>query len=118
MAFLCTGRLWDAVRAERRRLTLALRERGFDVPDSHSNFVLAGVPGSSGGGPADARGWYQALKARGVLVRFFDADRLRDKLRITVGTPAQTDTLLRALERNTAALERLAERKGDDHGSA
>ena len=84
-------RSWQAVRAERARLTLELGKRGFEVIPSQANFVLAHCPGGN------AVGIYRALKARGILVRFFDKPGLDDKLRITIGTAEQNDALLAAL---------------------
>jgi histidinol-phosphate aminotransferase len=86
-------RTWELVRSERTRLASALRALGFELPDSQSNFVLARVPAA-----LSAPALQQRLEARGILVRYFDADRLRDKLRITVGTEAQNDRLLAELE--------------------
>lgn len=83
---------WSNVRAERARLTSELGRRGFDVIPSHANFVLARVPAV-----VDARELYQSLKARGILIRFFDRPGLRDKLRITIGSPEENDALLAAL---------------------
>jgi len=40
---------------------------------------------------------YAALKAKGILVRWFDKPGLRDKLRITVGTREENDALLAAI---------------------
>ena len=104
----------DAVIAERERLTQALRERGFTVPDSASNFVLATVPKDGGPGTARlARELYESLKAEGILIRYFDKPRLDDKLRITLGTPAQDERLLwvldAALEHSGPGTARLAE---------
>ncbi|MEM6460085.1 MAG: histidinol-phosphate transaminase [Planctomycetota bacterium] len=83
---------WQKVIDERARLTGELRRRGFAVPDSASNFVLAAVPG---GGAARAEAIYRHCKTHGVLIRYFgNQPRLGDRLRITVGTPAQTDRLL------------------------
>lgn len=90
---------WCKVIAERTRLTDALRARGFTVPPSETNFVLATPPGS---GPS-AQEIYRALCDRAIFVRYWDAPRLADKLRITVGTPAQNDALLGALEEITRA---------------
>jgi histidinol-phosphate aminotransferase len=87
-------RSWVAVRAERTRLQAALAARGFASPPSQTNFLLATVPE----GP-DAGALYRALADGGVYVRWFDQDRLRDKLRISVGTPAENDALLAALDR-------------------
>jgi histidinol-phosphate aminotransferase len=82
---------WVKVRAERIRLTRALEAMGWTVLPSQTNFVLATVPGGR------AKHVHMALKARGVLVRHFDAPGLADKVRITVGTPEDTDALLAAL---------------------
>lgn len=84
---------WDAVRAERERVVRELAAMGLHCPPSESNFVLATTPGES-----DARGLYESLKRRSIYVRYFDQDRLRDKLRITIGTPEQNDALLAALK--------------------
>jgi histidinol-phosphate aminotransferase len=82
---------WDAVRAERARLTRELGRRGFEVIPSQANFVFARCPQ---GNAADV---YLALKRQGILVRFFDKPGLADKVRITVGTPEQNDAVLKAL---------------------
>jgi histidinol-phosphate aminotransferase len=86
---------WARVCDERRRLAEALTRRGFSVPPSHGNFVLATMPGG-----APARPLYQTLKADGILVRFFDKPGLSDKLRISIGTPEETDILLSAIDRS------------------
>lgn len=85
------ARSWAAVRDERARLTVELTALGFVVPASQSNFVLATAPDGR------AAELYEALKARGIVVRYFDDERLGDKLRITVGTGAENDALLGAL---------------------
>lgn len=73
-----------------------LRALGFDVVPSSANFLFARSPRIGGGD------LYRALKARGVLVRHFDAPRISDYNRITVGTPEQMDALIDAI---TAILE-------------
>jgi histidinol-phosphate aminotransferase len=45
----------------------------------------------------DARELKQMLEARGVLVRYFDKPGLRDCIRISVGTPEQSDALIASL---------------------
>jgi histidinol-phosphate aminotransferase len=82
---------WDQVRAERQRMTEQLTRRGWNVIPSQANFLLATVPGGDGGG------LYKSLKNAGILVRYFDKDGLRDKLRITIGTREENDRLLAAL---------------------
>jgi histidinol-phosphate aminotransferase len=95
---------WHSVMGERARLTTALRQRGFTVPDSHSNFVLATVPRGLGHlGPNPAEVLYQALKQRDILIRYFSTLRLAQRLRITVGTAAQNDRLLDVLDQTLNA---------------
>jgi histidinol-phosphate aminotransferase len=80
---------WEKVRAERARLTPALERLGLGVLPSHANFLLARHPA--------AKMLFNDLKARKILVRYFDHPRLADRLRITIGTPEQNDILLQAL---------------------
>ena len=80
------------IRHTRARLSDGLRAHGFTVLPSQSNFVLARRPGHR------LEGLYGDLKARGVLVRYFPTPELHDAVRITVGTDAEIDTLLAALE--------------------
>jgi histidinol-phosphate aminotransferase len=87
------ARSWKAVKTERHRLTEALIGRGCRVYASQSNFLLVQPPPEH-----DARGVYESLKARDIFVRYFNQPRLTDKLRITVGTPQQTDHLLDAMD--------------------
>ena len=81
---------WARVRAERCRLADSLRSRGFTVPDSEANFLLARR--------ANAAALQDALRKRRILVRHFDTPRLRDCLRITVGTPSENNALVAALD--------------------
>jgi len=84
---------WDKVRMERKRMTAQMRESGFVVPESQSNFILATVPEGK-----SAEAIYMALRKQNILVRYFkNEDRLQDKLRITIGTPAENQRLLDAL---------------------
>ena len=69
-----------------------LEALGFTVLDSRSNFLFARKPGTDGGAI------YRGLKERGVLVRHFDKDPIRDYNRITIGTPEQMDIFLNKLE--------------------
>ncbi len=89
---------WQATRDERQRLVEALRARGFQVPDSHTNFVLVRVPTGDAHAPT-AETYYQSLKDAGILIRHFNTPRLADRLRITVGTAEQNDAVLAVLDR-------------------
>lgn len=80
----CTG---EIIRT-REEFKKALAALGFTVLPSGANFVFAAPPRMSGGD------YYEALKARGVLVRYFGKPGLRDYVRITVGTGAQMRVLL------------------------
>jgi histidinol-phosphate aminotransferase len=79
------------IRESRRRLAAGMRKLGFDVLPSQSNFVLARKPGEN------LKELYEGLRRRKILVRYFDADGLRDCMRVTVGTPREIAVLLAAL---------------------
>jgi histidinol-phosphate aminotransferase len=80
-----------AVVHSREGLTLQLEDMGFEVLPSQANFVFARHP------RRDAADLAAQLRARAVLVRHFKQPRIAQYLRISVGTPAQCDTLLEAL---------------------
>ena len=77
---------------ERNRLTTELQKSGFVVLPSHANFILAKIMDQK------ASQIYDMLVKCNIYVRYFDTPGLSDKLRITVGTPEQNDTLLAALK--------------------
>jgi histidinol-phosphate aminotransferase len=89
--------------AERERMGELLSE--FDwlhVFPSEANFVLCRVSENPKGledrpGLPAANKVKLALEQRGILVRYFDKDGLRDCIRISVGKPEQTDRLIEAL---------------------
>ena len=68
--------------------TEELEKLGFSVLPSQSNFIFAKKDG------VDGASLYQGLKDRGVLVRHFDKERIRDYNRITIGTREQMDIFL------------------------
>jgi histidinol-phosphate aminotransferase len=65
---------------------------GFSVLPSSANFLLARLDG------ADGEALQRALRGRGILVRRFDLPRIRNDLRISVGTPEDMRALINALE--------------------
>lgn len=96
----------NKIRATRLRLDTRLRELGYLTVASEANFVWATHP------TGRHREIYEQLKARKILVRlmkfpgaFGSTDTAPfDGLRITVGTDAQIDQFLQALEPITSAL--------------
>lgn len=86
---------WRRVRTERSHLKDELGRRGLACPASQANFLLAQVHEDA---KRTAKSLYEGLKARGVLVRYFDTPRLGNALRISIGTPAQNQRLLDALD--------------------
>jgi histidinol-phosphate aminotransferase len=80
------------------------------VPSS-TNFILTRVPGGS------AARVYQALKDKGILVRYYDLPRLSDKLRITIGTEQQNTALIRAIK-EIGAVSDTPVKPGEDTTSA
>ncbi len=77
----------QAICGQRDRIMAELPRFGLTAVPSDANFVLIG-------GFADAHGAWQALLDRGVLVRELG---IEGHLRMTAGTPAETDALLAAL---------------------
>ena len=82
---------WNAVITVREETKTALRELGFTVTDSQANFLFAkydGVPGPE---------LLKKLRERGILIRNLSHARIRDWLRITVGTSEQMQAVVEAL---------------------
>lgn len=74
----------------REKLSDELRELGFEVFPSQTNFILARPPRFA------AREWLDMLRDRKILVRWFAYPEVKDYLRISIGTPEQARALLRA----------------------
>ena len=79
------------VQKTREATAETLRARGWDVPPSESNFLFAR--------PAHkpAAELFEALRQRGIFVRYFPGPTTGDRLRITIGTDADMEVLLAAL---------------------
>lgn len=78
---------------ENREYTVAeLTKRGFEVIPSMANFVFAKSNRISG------ERLYLELKSRGVLVRHFGKERIKDYNRITIGTHEQMTALINAID--------------------
>ncbi|PIC97444.1 histidinol-phosphate transaminase [Sporosarcina sp. P26b] len=72
-----------------------LKELGFEVLPSDANFVFAKPLHK------EAKVLYQLLKDRGILVRHFDQEGIRDYIRISIGTDNQMNTLFEVLKQLT-----------------
>ena len=62
---------------------------------SSANFVFAKLKGASG------EDLYKALYDKGILVRHFKSPRIKDFLRITIGTTKEMTALINALKEVT-----------------
>jgi histidinol-phosphate aminotransferase len=81
---------FQKVIATRERLTRELQELGFDVLPSQTNFILTRPPKFA------ANDWLEKLRNRRILVRWFNQPAIRKYLRVSIGTPAEADALVRA----------------------
>lgn len=72
----------------REYTTAGLKKLGFTVLPSKTNFVFAKSDEVSG------KALYEGLKSRGVLVRLFNVERIKDYVRVTIGTKEQMDIFL------------------------
>lgn len=79
------------VRAVREYTFEGLKELGFEVLPSLSNFLLARRSGTDGGE------LYKQLKERGILVRHFGDKRISDFIRVTIGSRGQMQSFLGAV---------------------
>lgn len=90
--------------AERDRLRALLEGLGWlRVYPSQTNFLLCRIDATQAPGilraaeSSPGKHLRLALQQRGILVRYFDKDGLRDCVRVSVGRPEHTDALMAAL---------------------
>lgn len=76
----------------RQRVSAGLQKLGFEVLPSAANFVFTKHPQRA------AQSLFVALRERGIIVRYFNKPRISEFLRISIGTDADMDALLAALE--------------------
>ena len=79
--------------ATRRRVIGKLEEWRFFVYPSHTNFVFARPPA-----PLTARQWFEQLRVRNILIRWWDADRIRNFARVSIGTDEEMEKFLEATQ--------------------
>ncbi len=74
--------------SQREETSKELSALGFTLTQSAANFLFAAPPALT------AREYYAALKARGVLVRCWDDPKLKEHVRISIGTREQMRRLM------------------------
>lgn len=72
----------------REYVAAELKKLGFAVLPSKTNFVFAKSP------TVEGMALYTALRKNGILIRHFNKDRIRDYIRITIGTKEQMETFI------------------------
>lgn len=72
----------------RENSTNQLRELGFKVLESKANFIFVTHEKANG------KFLYESLKDNGILVRYFNKDRIDNYLRITIGTDNEMNVLI------------------------
>ncbi len=77
-----------------------LKEMGFEVLDSKTNFLFVRNEKISG------ESLYLKLKERGVLVRHFKAERIKDFNRVSIGTLKQMDVFLENVRQILSEIEK------------
>ncbi len=76
----------------RERTAKSLRELGFDVAESSTNFLFAEHKSFK------AKDIFEYLKTQKMFVRYFNKERIDNRLRITIGTDEQMDKMIQALK--------------------
>ena len=69
-----------------------LRKLGFFVTDSKANFLFVKSDAISG------EMLYEKLRKKGILVRHFNGERIKEYNRITIGTPEEMNAFLTAVK--------------------
>lgn len=82
---------FSRIKRTREHLRTELAAMGWKVMPSQTNFLMCQPAGAS------AREWLEWLRERKILVRWFSAPELSKWLRITVGSEAEAEALLRVV---------------------
>ena len=69
-----------------------LEKRGFTIPDSKANFIFAKHNTLSG------EEYFNELRKRNIIVRYFSKERIKDYVRITIGSQEQMTALINATD--------------------
>ena len=81
----------EAIKRDRALLDAGLKKLGFDIPESHSNFLFAAPP------DGDGESCFRYLRENAVLVRYFKGAVTGRYIRITIGTPEENARVLELL---------------------
>lgn len=95
----CTGRICKT----REKTTEALRALGFTVLDSKTNFIFA----KSGDMPGKV--YFDGLREAGILVRRWDSERIKDYVRISIGSEEEMETFVEKTKKLVEAARSVAE---------
>ncbi len=84
---------FDRIIKTREETADKLKKLGFKVFPSQTNFLLVQPP------VIEANDWFDELRSRKILVRWFDKPKLRKYLRISIGTPSEMNHLLKTIKK-------------------
>jgi histidinol-phosphate aminotransferase len=84
---------FQRIKSTRERLRRELSGLGFGVLPSQTNFIFARPP------KFPAKSWLEKLRAEKILIRWFGYPETKDFLRITIGTDAEANALLKAVRK-------------------
>jgi histidinol-phosphate aminotransferase len=85
--------------ATRERTIHALAKLGFFVYPSQTNSVFARPPAPTTPTRAlglTAKQWFEELRKRNILIRWWDADQIRDFARVSIGTDEEMERFVEA----------------------
>lgn len=82
----------EKIIATRERVTKEMRDLGFNVLDSQTNFIFATKDDIS------MKDLFEYLKAKKVFIRYFSVPRIENYVRITIGTDREMDILLKEIK--------------------
>ena len=81
-----------AIISTRERIAKELKIRGFEVIPSMTNFLFIRTGALSG------QELYEKLKDRGILIRHFSKEKIKDYNRVTIGTDDEMDIFLKRID--------------------
>lgn len=83
---------WIRIKSTREKVTMGLKAMGFNVISSKANFIFISHP------EILAQDIFLKLRQKGILVRYFNKARINNYLRVSIGTDAEMDEFLLAVQ--------------------